>query len=93
MILGVRPEHFKLSDRQNPSAIPCKIMVNEMMGSELHLHVLTENGDKIIVCIQTVSLKDDVRNALTYGTTIYVTFESKIMHFFDPETGQNLLLS
>ena len=92
IILGVRPEHFVLSDRSNPSAIPCKIVVNEMMGSELHLHVVEENGDRLIVRIPTVSLDDEQRNALVYGATIYVTFESKVMHFFDKDTEKNLLV-
>ncbi len=91
IVLGVRPEHFVLSDESDPAAIPCKIVVNEMMGSELHLHVVEDNGDKLIVRIPTVSLDDEVRHSLTYGKTIYVTFESKVMHFFDPETERNLI--
>ena len=92
IILGVRPEHFTLSDKGNPAAIPCKIVVNEMMGSELHLHVVTESGDKLIVRIPTVKLEDEERKELVYGKTIYVTFEGKVMHFFDPETEKNLLV-
>ncbi|MBE6619789.1 MAG: sn-glycerol-3-phosphate ABC transporter ATP-binding protein UgpC [Ruminococcaceae bacterium] len=92
IILGVRPEHFKLTDENDPSAIACKITVNEMMGSELHLHALTENGEKLIVRIPTVSLDDDVRHSMVYGKTIYVTFEGKVMHFFDKETEKNLLV-
>ncbi len=92
IILGVRPEHFKLTDANDPAAIACKITVNEMMGSELHLHALTENGDKLIVRIPTVSLDDEVRHSMVYGQTIYVTFEGKVMHFFDKETEQNLLV-
>ena len=92
IILGVRPEHFVLSDANNPAAIPCKIVVNEMMGSELHLHVVEENGDKLIVRIPTVSLEDEERKALVYGKTIYVTFEGKVMHFFDKDTEKNLLV-
>ena len=92
IILGVRPEHFVLSNKDDPRAIPCKIVVNEMMGSELHLHVLEENGDRLIVRIPTVSLDDDQRAALVYGATIYVTFEGKVMHFFDAETQLNLLV-
>ena len=92
IILGVRPEHFILSNASNPGAIPCKIVVNEMMGSELHLHVVEENGDRLIVRIPTVSLDDEERKALVYGNTIYVTFEGKVMHFFDPETQKNLLV-
>ena len=91
IILGVRPEHFTLADKNNPAAIPCKIIVNEMMGSELHLHVVEENGDKLIVRIPTIALEDEQRRALVYGSTIYVTFEGKVMHFFDSETERNLL--
>ena len=92
IILGVRPEHITLTDAGNPSAIPCTIQVNEMMGSELHLHVLVEGGDKLIVRIPTVSLTDEERNYLVYGSTIYVSFEGKVMHFFDPSTERNLLV-
>ena len=92
IVLGVRPEHFTLSDANNPAAIPCKIKVNEMMGSELHLHVVEDNGDKLIVRIPTVSLDDDQRKALVYDSTLHVTFEGKVMHFFDPETETNLLV-
>ena len=92
IVLGVRPEHIKLTNKNNPAAIPCKIEVNEMMGSELHLHVVTASGDKLIVRVPTVTLEDNVRNALVYGATIYVTFEGKVMHFFDPKTEKNLLV-
>ena len=92
IILGVRPEHFVLASKDDPAAIPCKITVNEMMGSELHLHVVEENGDKLIVRIPTVSLDDEQRRELVYGRTIYVTFESKVMHFFDTESENNLLV-
>ena len=92
IILGVRPEHFKLTDANDPAAVACKITVNEMMGSELHLHAVTENGDRLIVRIPTVSLDDEVRHGMVYGQTIFVTFEGKVMHFFDRETEQNLLV-
>ena len=91
IVLGVRPEHIKLTNKNNPGAIPCKIEVNEMMGSELHLHVSTATGDRLIVRVPTVTLDDGIRNALVSGATIYVTFEGKVMHFFDPKTEQNLL--
>jgi multiple sugar transport system ATP-binding protein len=92
IVLGVRPEHIKLTNKNNPGAIPCKIEVNEMMGSELHLHVVTASGDKLIVRVPTVTLDDNVRGALVYGATVYVTFEGKVMHFFDPKTEKNLLV-
>ena len=89
--LGVRPEHFTLAPAGAPDAINCTILVNEMMGSELHLHVVTNNGDKLIVRIPTVSLTDDQRKALVAGATINVTFEGKVMHFFDTDSQRNLL--
>ena len=90
--LGVRPEHFILAEEGSPAAIPCKIVVNEMMGSELHLHVVEENGDRLIVRIPTISLTDEQRASLTYGSMIYVTCEGKVMHFFDSETQTNLIV-
>ena len=92
ILLGIRPEHLTLTTKDDPAAIPCIITVNEMMGSELHLHVVEENGDKLIVRIPTVSLSDEQRRNMVYGQTIYVTCEGKVMHFFDPETEQNLLV-
>ena len=92
VILGVRPEHIVLADMDDPAAISCKIVVNEMMGSELHLHVVTESGDRLIVRIPTVSLEDEERYNLVHGHTIHVTFEGKVMHFFDTESEKNILL-
>ena len=91
VVLGVRPEHLTLTTKENPGAICCTIQVSEMMGSELHLHVLTESGDKLIVRVPTVSLDDEQRKNMVFGHQIYVTFEGKVMHFFDAETQQNLL--
>ena len=90
--LGVRPEHMVFADASDPAAIPCKIVVNEMMGSELHIHAVVDNGDKLIVRIPTIRLSDEERKSLTYGSTIYITFEGKVMHFFDKDTEQNLLV-
>ena len=92
VILGVRPEHIKLTNNNNPGSIPCKINVNEMMGGELHLHVSTASGDRLIVRVPTVSLANELRNSLVAGATIYITFEGKVMHFFNPKTEQNILL-
>ncbi|MBR6645481.1 MAG: sn-glycerol-3-phosphate ABC transporter ATP-binding protein UgpC [Clostridia bacterium] len=92
IILGVRPEHFVMADKNSNEAIACTIRVNEMMGSELHLHVEEANGDRLIVRIPTITLSDEQRKSLVFGATIYVTFESKVMHFFDPETEKNLLV-
>jgi multiple sugar transport system ATP-binding protein len=90
--LGVRPEHITLTTSDNPASIRCKIEVNEMMGSELHLHVTTDCGDKLIVRVPTVTLEDEERKALVHGNTINITFGSKVMHFFDVNSEKNLLV-
>ena len=90
IILGVRPEHITLTNKANPYAIPCTIEVNEMMGSEIHLHVTSEAGDKIIVRVPTVSLTGAQMNMLRTGARVYITFKSKVMHFFG-EDEINLL--
>ena len=92
IVLGVRPEHMNLADPSDTGAISCTLKVNEMMGSELHLHVIEDNGDKLIVRIPTVSLEDEQRKAMVYGAKLNITFEGKVMHFFDAETEQNLLV-
>ena len=90
IILGVRPEHIQLA--KGKDAIPATIQVNEMMGSEYHLHVTTEAGDKLIVRIPTLSLSDEERAKMVMGNVINVNFSSKAMHFFDPESEKNLLV-
>ena len=92
IILGVRPEHFVLAKKGVDGAIPCRIEMCEMMGSELHLHVIVSDGARLVVRVPTISLDDDLRASLISGACIYVTFNSKTMHFFDPQTEKNLLI-
>jgi len=91
IVLGVRPEHIVLSNANNAAAIPCTLEVNEMMGSELHLHVYTEDGTRLIVRVPTINLTLQERSELVYGKKLYITFEGKVMHFFDKESGVNLI--
>ena len=91
IVLGVRPEHVTLAAEGDAAAIPCTIRVNEMMGSELHLHVNVPGDDKLIVRIPTITLEDEQRKNMVYGHELKITFEGKVMHFFDAETGRNLL--
>ena len=92
VLLGVRPEHIVLTAKANPQAIPCVVQVNEMMGSELHLHVLTEaTGEALIVRVPTIDLTQEQQRLLVQNAKIYLTFEGKVMHFFDVDTRINLL--
>ena len=79
IILGVRPEHTTVLFDNAEDAIECTIDVNEMMGSELHLHLRSKNDDKIIVRLPTVDLSKEQRASLSYGNKMYITFPAKVM--------------
>ncbi len=91
VIMGVRPEHMVLADSKSDDTIECTILVNEMMGSELHLHVITENETKLIVRVPTLQLTTEQRMNLRSGEKVYVTFASKVVHLFDSKTQVSLL--
>ena len=90
VVLGVRPEHITLS-QPGPHAIPCTIIVNEMMGSELHIHAETEDGTQLVVRVPPLGLRRQERAELVNGAKIHVSFPGEVMHLFDPETERNLI--
>ena len=89
--LGVRPEHTTALFDSQENSIECTILVNEMMGSELHLHLKTKNDDNIILRLPTIDLTKEQRDQLVYGSKMYITFQAKVMHLFDPKTEKNLI--
>ena len=91
ILLGVRPEHINLVGAAAANTINGKLLVNEMMGSELHLHVATDESTKIIARIPTVDLSYEERANLKNGYDVHLTFPGKVMYFFDVETEKNLL--
>ncbi len=91
ILLGFRPEHAVLASKPGPNTIKVTLLVNEMMGSELHLHLLTDDNTQLIVRVPTIQLTDKEREEMVAGKELYITFEGKVMHFFDPETEISLL--
>ena len=91
VLLGVRPEHIDLAGAAAENTINGKVLVNEMMGSELHLHIQTEDGTKLIARTPTVELSQEERAQLKHGYDVHLTFPGKVMYFFDPETERNLI--
>ena len=89
--IGIRPEHFVLADSMGSSTIDMTVKVNEMMGSELHVHAMTEDNPNVIVRIPTVSLDFyDYQQHFASGAKISVKFDSKVLHLFNEE-GNNLI--
>ena len=90
ILLGVRPEHINLAEA-GADTINGTVLVNEMMGSELHLHVRVEDNTKMIVRTPTVNLSLEEKKQLRKNHEVHLSFPGKVMYFFDPETEQNLL--
>ena len=90
VLLGVRPEHIDLAEA-GENAINGTVLVNEMMGSELHLHVRVEDNTKMIVRTPTVNLSLEEKKQLRKNHEVHLSFPGKVMYFFDPETEKNLL--
>ena len=90
VILGVRPEHTQLTFTDGES-IEGVLKVNEMMGSELHLHVELPDGTSAILRIPTLDLTEEQRSGLVYGSKLRFTFPERVAHLFDPETEESLL--
>ncbi len=91
ILLGVRPEHIVLADESAENTIDGNVLVNEMMGSELHLHVQAQNGAKLIARAPTVNLSHEQRSQLKNNHPVHLSFPGKVMYFFDAETEKNLL--
>lgn len=91
ILLGVRPEHMTLKIKADKTSIPVKVEVCEMMGSEIHVHVITKDDTKIIIRIPTINMSKEEKEALVQGNEVYLSFESKAMHFFNPEDEKSLL--
>lgn len=100
--LGVRPEHMVLEPQKSAHALDLTILVNEMMGSEYHIHAEADQPDpteddpdrkkQVVIRVPSISLGEDrdAHKAIAPGTVIHVGFEGKVMHLFDKE-GYNLL--
>ncbi len=91
VLMGVRPEHTHLKFDDPSGAIECTLAVNEMMGSELHLHALTADKQTIILRVPTMDLIDSRRSTLKAGNKLRFSFPGKVVHLFDPRTEESLL--
>ncbi|MCM1148802.1 MAG: sn-glycerol-3-phosphate ABC transporter ATP-binding protein UgpC [Butyricicoccus sp.] len=82
IICGIRPQHISVGSGD----LSAKIVVNEMMGSEVHLHA-DSNGDEVVMVIPTVDLETDV----SMGATVKFSTQPKLIQLFDKATSKNLI--
>ncbi len=91
IIMGIRPEHIQFVREPGAHTIEGRVDVSEMMGSEIYLHV-NAGGKDIVLRIPTTELPPETRAGIPYGTKVTFTSPADLIHIFDPETGDNLLL-
>ena len=82
IIVGIRPSHISVGE----GGLNARVVVNEMMGSEVHLHTDCQ-GDEVVMVIPTVDLKVDV----SMGQTIPFTVRPELIQLFSKETQNNLI--
>jgi multiple sugar transport system ATP-binding protein len=85
IILGVRPEHIILTNRDDPAGVTAQVEVSEMMGSEIYLHV-TVNDVNAVIRVALVDLPADKNDGFSVGDKINFAFAGGLAHLFDPET-------
>ncbi len=90
--LGIRPENLMIVPNDTPNSIIASVRVNEMMGSEIHIHA-DFNGDpskKIIARVQIADMTDEEQRELLGSSTLNFVFRERTINLFDPEDGRNL---
>ena len=90
VIAGIRPTHMKLCSSKEPQALAGTVDVCEMMGSEIHLH-LTVQGQEVVLVLPTADLSEHWRGGINKGTALAFTAPGRLVHLFDPDSGENLL--
>ena len=93
--LGVRPEHITLvmeETEKQPETPYVEAVLNvcEMMGSELHLHLLIEDK-KLIVRVPTLGISDEELDRYSDSRKVWITFPAESIHMFNKENDSNLL--
>ena len=88
IILGVRPEHIELKQKDG-AMVHGTVDVSEMMGSSVYLHMKACGRDTVII-VPTIDLTGEQRSAFASGRDIAFTFAGGCIHVFDPKTGRNL---
>ena len=81
---GVRPVHVTVGHETGADA---KVDVSELMGSELHLHLLA-GGQEVVAVVPTACID---AGAYPRGSTLKFSFDPRLIQLFDPETENNLI--
>jgi multiple sugar transport system ATP-binding protein len=83
LVLGIRPEHVKLSSEMRENHIPTMVFIHEKMGS-YHL-VGLKYGQEIL------RARTPATNKFAIDETAFVSFDMDNIRLFDSQTEQSLL--
>lgn len=75
--IGIRPEHFVVTDASDPLGFPATVKVIETLGSQTLIHFPSANG------LSIASVHPDTHPA--YGDTIYLRPLADRIHYFDEQ--------
>ena len=85
IVIGVRPEHILITNKDDINAIECEVSIIENLGNEANIIVETINNKEKLV-IKTIR-----NDSLNVGSHIYIKFDIKKIHLFLKEDEQSLL--
>ena len=86
--MGVRSEQIKICKPSDAGAVTGQIEVTELMGSTVHVHVTTPDGNFVLV-IPTNDLEGE-GGTLAAGDSISFKLDAETIHVFDKQTGITL---
>jgi ABC-type sugar transport system ATPase subunit len=86
LVLGVRPEHIKLSSEGQPNSVPAGVVVVEPQSNEWIVDL--EMGDQLV---KMRGDKREIRVRPAIGQRMWLQFQQPHMHLFDRESGEALL--
>ncbi len=87
LILGIRPEHIRLTDRPNRSSVSGRILVKEEMGHEVIVYFNEQDSGQMIA-----RLTSDRGHVVPIRDQEEFEFDMAHCHLFDKETEQSIFL-
>ena len=91
IVLGIRPEHLLLSNKENQNALEGIVSVVELMGSSMHVHIETEHNKNVVMIVPITNYDSKIYEEIVAGEKIYFTWNIGLEHLFSKETEENLI--
>lgn len=83
LILGIRAENVSASETTGAAVVPAKADLVEWLGSDLYVHVVTEDGGELVVRLPP-------ERDVVSGQGLDLAFDIRRCHLFDADTGERL---